>query len=130
MEPSRNKQPLWKIWTWKLHWQILVGLGIGIFVGYAMAQMAINNQAGLKPREYLENNPLRLLFKTGGEMFLNALKLVVIPLVTSSIILAIASIASRKGFARMGLKTLVYFLTTSTIAILIGLVLVNWNEIL
>jgi DAACS family dicarboxylate/amino acid:cation (Na+ or H+) symporter len=126
MESSSNKQPLWKIWTWKLHWQILVGLVVGILIGYFMAQLAINNQVGLKPREYLENNPFRLLFKTGGEMFLNALKLVVIPLVTSSIILAIASIAARKGFARLGMKTLTYFLTTSTIAILIGLFLVNW----
>ena len=128
MSETSEMAPFWKIWKWKLHWQILVGLVIGTLAGYLWARLAIANAPNGDAKLYLESNWFRLIAKTGGEIFLNALKLIVIPLVTSSIILAIASIAAKKGFARLGLKTLFYFLTTSTIAILLGLALVNWIQ--
>jgi DAACS family dicarboxylate/amino acid:cation (Na+ or H+) symporter len=129
MSGSAEKLPsssVWKVWKWKLHWQILLGLMIGALIGYVWARWAISNAPDGNAVKYLESNWLRLIAKTGGEIFLNGLKLIVIPLVTSSIILAIASIAAKRGFARLGLKTLTYFMTTSTIAILLGLALVNW----
>ena len=57
-------------------------------------------------------------------MFLNALKMIIVPLIVSSIIVGIASIEQDGSFARMGGKTLAYYIITSTIAITIGLVLV------
>lgn len=129
MSQSAEKLPLssaWKVWKWKLHWQILLGLVVGTLIGYLWARMAIAEAPDGNASRYLEENWFRLIVKTGGEVFLNALKLIVIPLVTSSIILAIASIAAKHGFARLGLKTMTYFLTTSLIAILLGLALVNW----
>ena len=60
-----------------------------------------------------------------GKLFLNALKMIVIPLVFSSIIVGVSSIAAEHGFARMGTKTIVYYLVTSTLSILVGLILVN-----
>lgn len=60
-----------------------------------------------------------------GDIFLNGLKLIIVPLVVSSIVLAVFGIGSGDGFGRLGGKTLGYYLATSTIAILIGLALVN-----
>ncbi len=60
-----------------------------------------------------------------GKLFLNALKMIVIPLVFSSIIVGVSSIAAEHGFARMGAKTIAYYLVTSTLSILVGLMLVN-----
>ncbi|MBX3419642.1 MAG: dicarboxylate/amino acid:cation symporter [Pirellulaceae bacterium] len=128
MESPRQKRPLWQVWNWKLHWQILLGMALGILTGYGMARWAIGAAGVAEAAKYLEYHWVRLLSKTGGEMFLNALKMVVIPLVTSSITLAIGAIAARHGFARLGLKTLIYFLATTLAAVLIGLVLVNWVQ--
>ena len=65
------------------------------------------------------------LFDFFGQVFLNALKMIVIPLVFSSIVVGVASIAGEHSFTRLGVKTLSYYIVTSTISILIGLFLVN-----
>lgn len=58
-----------------------------------------------------------------GQLFLNALSLVVVPLVASSIITGAARMGSEQSFGTLGLKTFGYFLLTSALAILIGLAL-------
>lgn len=60
-----------------------------------------------------------------GTLFLNALKMIVVPLVMSAIIVGIAKIASHGQFGRIGAKALTYYVATSMIAILVGLLLVN-----
>lgn len=60
-----------------------------------------------------------------GELFLRALKMIIIPLILSSIIAGIANIGSAGNLGRLGLKTIIYYLTTSTLAILSGLFFVN-----
>ena len=124
-----------KIWRWPLHWQILVGLLLGAAVGlavgwtaYAQARDA-GDAAGAAA--LLEGGGGALtywpytLFDLVGDMFLNGLKLIIVPLVTTSIILAVANLGGGDDFGRLGGKTLLYYLTTSALAILVGLVLVN-----
>jgi Na+/H+-dicarboxylate symporter len=65
------------------------------------------------------------LFDVAGTLFLNALTLVVVPLVSASIITGIARIGSEEQFGRLGLKTFGFYLGTSLLAILIGLFFVN-----
>lgn len=60
-----------------------------------------------------------------GKLFINALTLVVVPLVSSSIITGIARIGSDTSFKRLGLKTFGFYISTSLLAIIIGVVLVN-----
>src|SRR3989344_4009862 len=60
-----------------------------------------------------------------GKVFLNALTLVVVPLVSSSIISGIARIGSEEDFGRIGVKTFGFYIGTSLMAILIGLFFVN-----
>lgn len=60
-----------------------------------------------------------------GDIFLRALKMLIIPLIVSSLISGITNIGSGQSLGRLGIKTISYYLLTSTFAILIGLFLVN-----
>jgi Na+/H+-dicarboxylate symporter len=98
----------------KLHWQILVALGLAIIAGSLTPPLLNATQLNLLP-----------LFNFFGALFLNALKMIIVPLIISSIIVGIAGIGQTGAFARMGSKTLAYYIATSTISITIGLIFVS-----
>jgi proton glutamate symport protein len=60
-----------------------------------------------------------------GDIFLRALKMIIIPLILSSLISGVTNIGSGSNLGRLGLKTMGYYLTTSILAIITGLFLVN-----
>ncbi len=60
-----------------------------------------------------------------GEMFLDALKMLVIPLIVSSMIVGITGLGDIRKVGKAGTVTLVYFLTTSGIAVIAGIIVVN-----
>ncbi|MBZ0104989.1 MAG: dicarboxylate/amino acid:cation symporter [Sulfuricella denitrificans] len=98
----------------KLHWQILIALVLAVIAG----SLAGTDAALLGVRFYA-------VFDFIGTLFLNALKMLIVPLVVSSIIVGIAGIGSGGAFGRLGMKTLLYYMATSLLAILVGLVIVN-----
>lgn len=116
-----------------LHWEILIGLIVGAVIGIVVGQHAIDQLPadtatklrGATAAKIATGSTAYLLLDLVGDLFLNGLKLIVVPLVTSSIILAVARMGTGKDFGRLGLKTLTYYMVTSLIAILIGLVAVN-----
>lgn len=65
------------------------------------------------------------VFDIIGTIFINALTLVVVPLVSSCIITGIAKIGNDASFGRVGLKTIGFYIATSLSAIIIGVVFVN-----
>lgn len=60
-----------------------------------------------------------------GSLFIQSLKMLIVPLIVSAVISSMATIGAETGFGRLAGKTISYYLVTSTIAILIGLALVN-----
>ena len=70
-------------------------------------------------------NPQIKYIEWMGIIFLKALKMIIIPLILMSIISGIANIGSAGNLGRLGLKTILYYLMTSTAAILTGLFFVN-----
>lgn len=68
------------------------------------------------------------IFGLIGQLFLNALTLVVVPLVASSIITGVARLGSEQSFGALGSKTLGYFILTSSLAALVGLAAVTLIE--
>ncbi|HYW94012.1 MAG TPA: dicarboxylate/amino acid:cation symporter [Bacteroidales bacterium] len=60
-----------------------------------------------------------------GDIFLRALKMLIIPLVVSSLISGITNLGNGSNIGRLGLKTIAYYIITSLLAIFTGLVLVN-----
>lgn len=89
-----------------LHWQILLGLIIGVLFGYFLTDK-VNYIAWM------------------GNVFLNALKMIIVPLLLTSIMSGIINIGNPKGLGKMGMKTMFYYLGSSLAAIVTGLVLVN-----
>jgi len=65
------------------------------------------------------------LFKYIGAMFLNALKMIIVPLILSSIIVGMAGIGSGGNLGQLGGRTLLFYATTTLAAIMVGLVLIN-----
>lgn len=98
----------------KLHWQILIALALAVVVG-----MLTGTEAGLFGVTFYA------VFDFVGKLFLNALKMLIVPLIVSSIIVGIAGIGGSQNLGRLGGKTLLYYVTTSLLAILVGLLVVN-----
>lgn len=98
----------------KLHWQIFIALLLAIVAG----SLAGTETAVWGVRVYA-------VFDFLGTLFLNALKMLIVPLVVSSIIAGIGGVGSGDTLRRLGPKALLYYLTTSLFAILLGLVIVN-----
>lgn len=90
----------------KLHWQILISLFLGVLYGLFLFDSV----------EYVA---------WMGEIFLRALKMIIIPLIITSIISGVSNIGNAQNLGRLGIKTLSYYLITSLFAIFVGLILVN-----
>ncbi|MDO5028412.1 MAG: dicarboxylate/amino acid:cation symporter [Bacillota bacterium] len=90
--------------------QILIGLVAGVVVGIMF-----------------QGNPdiATKFIKPIGTIFLNLIKLVIVPLVFSSLIVGVADLKDAKQIGKIGLKTFVYFFVTTAFAIIIGLTLAN-----
>jgi Na+/H+-dicarboxylate symporter len=85
---------------------ILIGMVLGVVVVALLGEAALS-------------------VKFLGDMFLNALRMVVIPLLFCSMIVGITGLGDIRKLGRTGFKTILYFLATSSIAVAIGLILVN-----
>ena len=95
-----------------LHWQVIIGLLLG--AGYAWLSIKFGwNQFTL---DWIQ--PI-------GDIFINLLKLIAVPLVLFSIISGVASLGDINKLGRIGAKTIGIYLATTMFAVLVGLTLVN-----
>ncbi len=95
-----------------LHWQIIIGLVLGVLFGI----VAAINHWGQFTQDWIA--PF-------GTIFVNLLKLIAVPLVLASLVTGVASLADLTKLSRMGGKTIAIYLITTVVAICIGLILVN-----
>ena len=98
----------------QLHWQILIALVLAVIAG----RLSGTDGELLGMAVY----PVYVFI---GVLFMNALKMIIVPLVMSSIITGICGIGGTTGLGRLGGKTLLFYMTTSLLAILTGLLIVN-----
>lgn len=96
-----------------LHTQIIIGLVLGLVFGLASIQFGWSPEFTSK------------FIKPFGTIFVNALKMIAVPLVLASLITGISSLGDITKLSRMGGKTIGIYLVTTTIAITIGLICVN-----
>lgn len=96
-----------------LHWQIMIGMVAGLIFGYLMLQIAWG-------ADFVKDwiSPI-------GTIFINLLKLIAIPLILASLIKGISDLKDISKFRNIGLRTIITYITTTVIAITIGLLLVN-----
>ncbi|MBO8177718.1 MAG: dicarboxylate/amino acid:cation symporter [Bacillus sp. (in: Bacteria)] len=95
----------------KLTTKIFIGIFLGIIAGGMINTFAPN----------LFPTFDTYLFQPLGKLFLNLIKMLVVPIVLFSIILGTSSLGDPKKLGRIGVKTIGYFLVTTMIAIVIGL---------
>lgn len=93
----------------KMHWQILTALILAVAAGAASGPTG----------DWL------VVFDFVGRLFLNALFMLIVPLVMSAIISGLAVMTDGQGLGRIGLRTLAYYTATGLLAILTGLLMVN-----
>jgi proton glutamate symport protein len=114
MNMSNNNQPAAdKNKNLALHWQILIALVLGVVAGYFSSDMSIAGVTLLSVYEFV------------GQLFLNALKMLIVPLIASSIAIGVAGLGNTNSLGTLGLKTLTFYLLTIASAILVGLIIVN-----
>lgn len=97
-----------------LAWQILIGLVLGIAIG------AVLNHFSAEKAWWISN-----VLQPAGDIFIRLIKMIVIPIVISSLIVGIAGVGDAKKLGRIGVKTILYFEIVTTIAIVVGLLLAN-----
>lgn len=109
-----------------LHWQIAIALACAFIAGVFSSHVGMNDvgeevlvQHTILGIEWIE------IYGFIGEMFLNALKMLIVPLIASAVITGVAGIGKDKAFARLGMKTLGYYVLTSLLAVVVGLAVVN-----
>ena len=93
-------------WFFKLHWQVLIALLAG--VGFGWLAPTTSQNIGFV-----------------GDLFLRLLKMIIIPLIFTSLVSGIASLGDMRSVGRVGVRTVVYYTLSTTLAITVGLTLVN-----
>jgi len=99
----------------QLHYQIIVAMALGTIIGFIYQNYVPNYESS-----YLYNIIISL-----GVIFIRLLKMVIVPLIFTSIISGVSGISDRSKLGRLGTKTMLYYLLTSFIAIIIGLSITN-----
>lgn len=103
-----------KKFKFTLAWQIVAALILGIIVG-----AVLHNQE--ESRVWLVSN----ILSPAGDIFIRLIKMIVIPIVISTLIVGIAGVGDAKKLGRIGLKTIIYFEVITTVAIIVGITLAN-----
>ncbi|GFO82519.1 MAG: glutamate:proton symporter [Methyloceanibacter sp.] len=103
-----------------LHWQVLIAIVLAATFGATVKQYTTDAfTPGVWGVSYVS------IFAFVGAIFLNALKMIIVPLITSSIIVGVAGIGSGGNIGALGWRTLLFYAVTTLAAILIGLIVIN-----
>ncbi len=109
---SLLRTPLWA--------QILVALFLAAVVGFLLGPQS---PFGLADSAF--STQAIWLFDYVGDLFLQALKMIVVPLIVAAVITAVANMGQEHAFGRLGLKTIGFYLLTTFFSVLVGLIFVN-----
>lgn len=96
-----------------MHWKILIGMTLGAMAGFTLAQFDWGPSF------------VRDWIKPFGNIFINVLKMIAVPLILASLIKGVSDLKDLSNLSKMGFKTVSIFILTTVMAVSIGLVLVN-----
>ena len=94
-------------WFKRLHWQILIAMAFGTLVGLIGGEAVVPKVGWL------------------GSLFIRLLKMVIVPLILTSIVSGVSAVGGGRSLGRLFGKTMGYYVLSSTLAILAGLTMVN-----
>jgi len=96
-----------------LHWKILIGMVLGVTFALLMVQFSWGS-------DFIKD-----WIKPFGKMFINALKLIAVPLILASLIKGVSDLKDISKLSKMGGRTIATYVITTVLAVSIGLVVVN-----
>ncbi len=96
-----------------LHWQILLGMVFGVIFALIFTNFDWGSQF------------ITDWIKPFGSIFINALKLIAVPLILASLIKGVSDLKDISSLSKMGLRTILTYIATTVIAVSIGLAIVN-----
>ena len=96
-----------------LHWSILLGMTLGVLVGVIFTTFESGPQI------------ISHWVKPFGTIFINALKLIAMPLILGSLIKGVSDLKDISRLSRMGGRTIGIYIMTTVVAVMIGLIMVN-----
>ena len=96
-----------------LHWSILLGMALGVLVGVIFTTFESGPQI------------ISHWVKPFGTIFINALKLIAMPLILGSLIKGVSDLKDISRLSRMGGRTIGIYIMTTVVAVMIGLIMVN-----
>lgn len=99
-------------WYRKLHWQIIIGMVLGLIWGLFSSVVGLNEFTSGYIRPF-------------GDIFITLLQLIAVPLVIASLVVGVSSLNDMTKLSRMGGKTIGIYMVTTSLAIIIGLTVVN-----
>lgn len=105
-------------WYKELHWQIFLGLILALIYGITVRQVV----------GVAEAEAYRAPFDFVGELFIRLLKLIIIPLILTSVVTGIQSLKEPAELGRVGLITMGYYMVSTLVAVTLGLGVVNLLE--
>ena len=94
-------------WYRRLHWQVLVAMGLGAVAGLVFGEVGAEKVGWI------------------GDLFMKLLRMIIVPLVLTSIVSGVASVGAGRDIGRLFSKTLGYYLLSSLMAAVVGLMMVN-----
>ncbi|WP_272667291.1 MULTISPECIES: glutamate/aspartate:proton symporter GltP [unclassified Providencia] len=103
-----------KTFKFGLGWQILIALILGVIVGAYLHE-------SVEYKDWLIVNVL----SPAGKIFIQLIKMIVVPIVISTLIVGIAGVGNTKQLGSLGFKTILYFEVITTIAIVVGISFAN-----
>lgn len=97
---------------------IIVGVTFGFIIG-----LSLNGHVQSSRYDDEERREIVMLISFLGDIFVRLLKLLIVPLIITSIVMAVASLDT-KTTGKLGKRTIIYYLGTTFIAVIIGVILV------
>lgn len=97
--------------------KIIIAMLLGIMVGIILNQFHNNI--------FIQNAIINGLLHIGGQIFIRSLKMIVVPVVFTSLVLGISNIKDIKKLGRIGIKTFIFYTCTTIIAITLALIIAN-----
>ena len=102
-----------------LHWKMFIGFGLGLVLGLVVHLTSGADAEWVKTFTAYVTTPF-------SKVFLSLIFMLIVPLLFSALVVGIAEMGDIRALGRIGWKTLGYTVVLSSIAVLIGLLLVNW----
>jgi len=104
-----------------LHWKMAIGFALGLVLGLIVHSTVGANAPWV---QWLTSN----ITTPAGTLFLRLIFMLVIPLLFSALVMGVAEMGDVRSLGRIGWRTLAYTIVVSGIAVILGLVLVNWLQ--